>query len=132
MKILPTLAAAAVGASTLVVGAIADDAVSAHNCNYREICFYDYSNASTSAGWYKTLSRALNHTNILWVNGTNGSYLRNDANSVINRDSACDIKVVDDRGWYPDDVQNIPNNGLIYNLGSSVRNQNDRHEKGSC
>lgn len=118
----PVLSIAIASISLAAVPGIASAA-----CNGGEICYYQNDNGG--GGEYKTIKRSFSHTNI---NFNNGVALRDNADSVKNRDTNCDIKVIDDRGWYPDDVDTIPNDGLLRNLKGAVDNENDRSEVGSC
>lgn len=63
---------------------------------------------------------------------TDGGYVKNNADQVRNRDSSCHVKVVDDRGIYPDDVFTAVNDGNWKTICSSVDNENDRHERFNC
>ena len=96
-------------------------------CTTGEICFYKNDNAGGAV--YETISRSQSHSNLKFSDGT---AVKNNVDSVKNRDTSCNIKVVDDRGVLPDDWQTIVNDSKSHNLMSSVSNQNDRHEKGSC
>lgn len=127
MKIKKVLLASALSLTALPAIAAVSPGTASAACDYREICFYQDDNGG--GGVWETQSRASSHTNIF---GSNGYTVRNNVDSVRNRDSSCDIKVVDDRGINPDDVDTVPNDGLMKNLKSSVDNENDRHEKGSC
>lgn len=112
-------------------GAVAGHRVPAGaTCTTGEICFYK--NDDGGGAVYETISRAQAHANLKFSDGT---AVRNNVDSVANRDTSCNIKVVDDRGIYPDDWQTIPNTPSRtkpINLIGSVSNQNDRHEKGGC
>lgn len=122
MKKLALVCAIALTAGLALVAAPASA-----TCTTGEICFYKNDNGGGAV--YETIARAQSHTNLRF---SDGKAVRNNVDSVRNRDTSCSIKVVDDRGIYPDDWQSITNNGRIYNLISSVSNQNDRHERSSC
>ncbi len=93
-------------------------------CEYFEFCLWDWDGGT---GGYREFYWGTSHTNLNWYGGP--GYVRNDADSAMNRDSECTVRVIDDRGWWPDDWQDIPNNGTLYDLISSVDNENDRHER---
>ena len=94
------------------------------SCEYGEFCLWDWNNGS---GGTREFYWSSGHSGLPWV-GYSG-YVRNDAQSAKNRDSECTFRVIDDRGWWPDDWQDIPNDGVLRNLISSVDNENDRHER---
>jgi transposase len=99
-------------------------------CNAGEICFNrDGANLTYQKHfWYSGDHSGYTFTNVS-TGATGQGYLRDNAYSVKNRDSSCNVKVVDDRGIYPDDYQTIDNNNSWTTLISSVRDQNDRHER---
>ncbi len=100
---------------------------SAGTCSYNRFCLYEDHN--TDGSRYMTSNMNLAHDNLTFANGNN---LKNNAESARNNDNACDVRVIDDRGIWPDDWQDIPNNNTGYNLISSVDNENDRHEERNC
>lgn len=91
-------------------------------CTNGRYCFYRGDGGTL--GRYTTLNSAMSHDNLKFTDGVN---VRDNANSVWNRTS-CKIRVVDDRGAFPDDWHDISGGGKV-NLISSVDNENDRHEK---
>lgn len=112
--------AAAMTAAPLISTGVASASTS--SCDSGDICIYQ--NDGLGGGLYATVNLNLSHTNLFF---TNGAPVRDRANSVRNRTS-CRIRVIDDRGIYPDDWQDI--NGQSWaNLISSVDNENDRHER---
>ena len=97
-------------------------ASAAWSCAAGKYCFYRGDNGTL--GVYSTVNSAMSHDNLFFSDGV---ALRDNANSVYNRTS-CKIRVVDDRGAFPDDWQDVAG-GVKVNLISSVDNENDRHEK---
>lgn len=98
-------------------------------CNVGEICF---NRNSTQRTYQKHFLHTGTHDNYTYTNVSTGarttSQLRDNAYEVRNR-STCTVKVIDDRGWYADDVHAVAANGSWTKLSDSVRNQNDRHER---
>jgi len=126
-----TLVAAALSAAVVLpaTAALADDGDGNLACNSGEIC-YTWDGTYT---YQKHFWNAGNDDNYVFTNVTNGVrsgyQVRDNAWGVWNRDTACNVRIVDDRGFYPDDVQTIYRNGGWTKLIDSVRNQNDRHER---
>ena len=110
--------------------ALADSGDGKIACNTGEICF---ARDDASVMYQKHFWYGASHDNYyFWdtvENDADGSELKNNADQVRNRDRTCDVKVIDDRGLLPDDVQTIPNNGVWTPLKDSVDNENDRHER---
>lgn len=105
-------------------------------CNIYEICF---SRDDSNNTYQKHFYNAGSHDNYTFTNvntgATNQGALKDGADKIANRDGSCDVRVVDDRGLYPDDVQTVPNNSgsvVWVSLDSSVDNENDRHERVNC
>ena len=71
----------------------------------------------------------MHHHNLTFDNGHD---VRNNAQSVINNDDDCNVRIIDDRGWWPDDWQDIRNNNRATDLIGEVSEQNDRHESRDC
>ena len=113
--------------------AAADSGDGSLACNGGEICF---SRDDGNYTYQKHFWYSADHAGYKFVNVTNGtttsSYVRDGADQIRNRDSNCDVKVVDDRGWYPDDVFVAINDGSWKTISSAVDNENDRHERFSC
>lgn len=131
-KLRAMVLAAPVLAATLVSAqaASADSGDGKLGCNWGEICFNrDGGNLTYQKHFWNSGS----HDNYKFTNvstGTTGhGNVRDNAYSVKNRDGSCTVKVVDDRGFYPDDVHAIPNNSTWVMLKDAVRDQNDRHER---
>jgi hypothetical protein len=82
--VLALVVAGVVGAQVAPAGA---------TCTTGEICFYKNDNGGGAV--YETISRAQSHTNLKFTDRT---AVRNNVDSVRNRDTSCNIKVVDDRG----------------------------------
>lgn len=124
------LALAAGGGLFLAPAASADSGDGNLACNGGEICF---SRDSTNTTYQKHFWYAGNHDGYTFTNVTNGAGgqggLRDGADQVRNRDTACSVKVVDDRGIWPDDYHVISNSGSWTRLKDDTRNQNDRHER---
>ncbi len=125
MSTIRTLLVAALVAATALVAL--PTAAGAGSCTYNRLCFFEDHNSAGSR--YMTSNMNMSHDNLTFANGND---LKNNAESVINRDNQCDVRVIDDRGWWPDDWQDIPNDNTAYNLISSVDNENDRHEERNC
>lgn len=99
-------------------------------CNTGEICYArdidntTYQKHFWNEGW---------HTSYTFTNVTNGTggqgSVRDGADQIRNRDTACSVKVVDDHGALPDDHRTYANNSTWYTLHTDIRNQNDRHER---
>ncbi len=116
--------AAVVGAMMSAVLIVSGTAASAGICDSGKLCIYQNDNGG--GGLYKTVNRSISHDNLKF---DNGATVKNGANSVRNRIS-CTIRVIDDRGIYPDDWQDFSGNATkAINLISSVDNENDRHER---
>lgn len=124
MKSLLTAASLIVAAAGAVAG---PSVASAGTCSYNYLCFFEDHNGDGSK--YSTSNMNMSHDNLYFANG---HALRDNAESVINHDNQCDVRVIDDRGWYPDDWHDIANDNTAHNLISSVDNENDRHEERNC
>ena len=98
---------------------------SADACPDRWLCIYDAE--GTQGNHYFTQLLNMSHTNI---DLDNGDPLRNNAESVDNKTN-CDVRIIDDRGWFPDDWQDIAHKTSA-DLISSVDDENDRHERRTC
>lgn len=120
------------------------------DCNGGEICLImmDVCNTSTincsnpKGAVYLTYQKhfwwSQSHASYEWTDVYTGDKtswtVRNSASAIRNRDTQCSVKVIDDRGPIPDDVQYILQ-GLghsYFDLQSHVDDQNDRHERYSC
>jgi len=110
----------AIGAAPLAATGAAS--ATTRTCDAGDICIYETD--AFGGGLYATPVLSLDHDG-LWF--TSAVPVRDHANSVWNR-TYCRIRVVDDRGWYPDDWQDV-NAGARVVLISSVDNKNDRHER---
>lgn len=97
-------------------------------CSPDRLCFFN-ENSGNGQRWM-THDMSQVHDNVYYAATT--MEVKNNADSVINRDDTCDARVVDDRGIYPDDWHDIPNNGVTYNLISTVDNENDHHTPVNC
>ena len=130
MQVIALAVATAAGTVFSTGVATADSGDGNLNCNAGEICFNRDGGTLTYQKhfWYSGNHSGYTFTNVETGAGGQGD-LRDNAYSVKNRDSSCDVKVVDDRGVYPDDYQTIANNNSWTTLISSVRDQNDRHER---
>lgn len=116
--------AAAVLLTTTFVSVVPISVASAGVCDAAKFCIYQNDNGG--GGLYKTFNLTMNHDNLKFDNGV---LVRDRANSVRNRTS-CKIRVIDDRGFYPDDWQDFNgNSNTAVNLIASVDNENDRHER---
>lgn len=124
MRVSKVIAAIATGG----VGLAGVPALAAANtvCDFNEVCFYQDHNLVGAI--YDTANTDQSHNNLVF---SNGQGLKDDAESIWNRDNACDIRVIDDRGFYPDDWQDVAQ-GDWANLIGSVDNENDRHESRNC
>lgn len=131
------IAASAASAFTLGIGPatatsnpdIGDGKLS---CNNGEICLAKDKDKRHQKHFSPTSRNKghVSHDNFYFVDvktGKKDAKLRDNVYAVRNS-TKCDIKIVDDRGWYRDDVQTVPNDGEWHTLKSSVRDQNDRHE----
>ncbi len=101
-------------------------------CNLGEICFHDLSDTER---YRKHFFRNANHDGIQWwdaVANRRVGWLRDDANTIRNRHREKCVKVIDDRGWWGDDVFVVPRDGILRVIPASVQNQNDRHERFNC
>ena len=118
------LIAAAISAAVVVpaTAASADGGDGLLACNSGEICLSWDANTSQQRHFYYNA----NHADYRFANG---QPVRDNVYSVNNRDTACSVRIIDDRGFYPDDVQVISRNTGWTRLADSVRNQNDRHER---
>lgn len=109
--------------------ATADNGDNTPSCVANEICL------SKDAGtpWQKHFWWGAEHGGYYWVNvttGVGGTTVVNSASVVKNRDSACSIKIIDDRGILPDNYQVFAAAiNTWYPLNSALNNQNDRHER---
>jgi transposase len=99
-------------------------------CNSGEICYSrdegntNYQKHFWNAGWHTDYS----FTDVR--NGTGGQgAVRDGADQIRNRDTRCNVKVVNDHGVLPDQHRTYVNDGSWYVLHSDVRNKNDRHER---
>jgi transposase len=109
--------------------AVADVGDGLLSCNRGEICF----NRDVPAGryqkhfWYNAEHSSYQFTNVSTGACCQGP-LRDNADTVKNRDTTCYVLVVDDRGIFPDDSQRVPiNHTAWFDLASSIDNENDRH-----
>lgn len=126
--------AAALSVSLAVFGATAASAADSGDgylaCNSGEICF---GSADGNTTYQKHFFWGADHANYFFTNVNTGvqstTPLKDNADQVRNRDSACAVRVIDDRGILPDDWQDIPNNGNWTTLITTVDNENDRHER---
>lgn len=128
--------AAALGALFVGAGtAAADNGDGNPACNRGEICF---SRDNPASKYQKHFWYVGNHGGVTWVDvttkRTTTREVRNDASSLSNRDTLCDVKVINDRGVLPDTTQIVPNRpGENYFVGlSRVNDANDRHERTNC
>ncbi len=133
--ILTTLATALVAALAVALPTTADHHDVGNGlevCSYMEICFHDW----TSTDRYrKHFWWSAHHDNYRWWDATANrrvGWVRNDINTVSNRDSSCAVKVIDDNGQHPGSFYVVPNDGWTYLLPSDVRNRNDRHQRVNC
>lgn len=126
---------AGLGSAFLLVGvfttpASADVGDGSLGCNTGEICF---ARDSTNTTYQKHFWYAGWHTNYTFTNVSSGAggqgAVRDNAYQIKNLDTACTIKVIDDHGILPDDVSSISRQSYWQVIGSSVRDQNDRHER---
>lgn len=126
-------------ATAIVVGvvsggsALVGPSAAAGWCSDNRLCFFHDHDSDGSR--YMTSDMDMHHDNLTFGNGAD---VKNNVESVMNRDNQCDVRIIDDRGIYPDDWQDIPNdtnpdNGINwYNLIGAVDNENDRHQSRSC
>jgi hypothetical protein len=132
------LATTAAAVATLFAGAgtaSADNGDGNPACNRGEIC---YSRDFPASRYQKHYWYVANHGGDTWVNvdtrQTTSREVRNDASALSNRDTLCDVKVINDRGVLPDDYVIVPNrpgeNYFVY-LGR-INDANDRHERTNC
>lgn len=109
--------------------ALADSGDNQLACNSGEFCYsYDASFTYQKHFYYSGSDSNYTFVNIRNGAGTNLP-VRDNAYAAKNRDTSCNFKVVDDRGFYPDDYQTIYRGNNWNTLIESVRNQNDRHER---
>jgi transposase len=131
LAVLMLSAGGFVGAGVTIANADSGDGNLA--CNGGEICFARDDGSYT---YQKHFYYGASHDNYVFTNVTTGSadggYLKNNADQIRNRDSSCDVKVVDDRGIYPDDVFTAVNDGNWKTISGEVDNENDRHERFNC
>lgn len=133
------LVVSAGAAALAVAGTAVASADSGDNnipCNKGEICFSrDYGNYRYQKHfWY-----AGNHAGYVWFDtvakvGTNQP-IRNSASAVANRDTSCDVRVVNDRGILPDftvTIGNLPGSTTWRYVGATLNDANDRHERVNC
>jgi hypothetical protein len=127
------------GITFLMIGAVAPAASAdvgdgQRACNSGEICISaDYPASRYQRHfWY-----AANHTGYfsdVVAGGSSTVPLQNHASSVSNRDSACDARIVNDRGILPDSIhtfaQHPTYNSWLQIIG--VNDANDRHERVNC
>jgi transposase len=141
---LPTrVAATAVAATAAALGALfagagtaaADDGDRSPACNRGEICF---SRDNPASRYQKHFWYAGNHAGSNWYDVSARKVtdwgVRNDASSLSNRDTICDVKVVNDRGVLPDFIQIVPNRPAVNVFVGldRVNDANDRHERTNC
>jgi transposase len=126
-----SLALAVAGASV----AAADSGDGNVACNRGEICFsrdwgnyryqkhFWYAGADAGYVWFDTATGV----------ATNRA-IRNDASAVANRDTLCDVRVVNDRGLLPDSTITIGNlpGSVSWKFLGSINDANDRHERVNC
>ena len=128
--------AAALGTICLGAGpAAADDGDRSPACNRGEICF---SRDFPASRYQKHFWYVGNHAGYTWYDvqarQVTNRAIRNDASALSNRDTLCDVKVVNDRGVLPDTTQIVPNRpGENYFVFlDRVNDANDRHERTNC
>jgi transposase len=102
-------------------------------CNAGEICFArDLDNTTYQKHfWYAGSHDGYTFTNVT-TGATNQGNLKDGADQLRNRDSVCDVKVIDVITFLPDDSHTVANNGSWTALETDVRNQNDKHERVNC
>jgi hypothetical protein len=135
-KKLLTLAAAVAFVGTAVLNgqsASADVGDGLLSCNSGEIC---YSRDPANTTYQKHFWWASDHAGYQFTNvstgATNQGALQNGADQIRNRDTSCEVKTVDDRGIFPDDVYNVYHDGTWHDIPGSVDDENDRHERHAC
>lgn len=128
--------AGALGALFVGAGAAAaDDGDRSVACSRGEICF---SRDNPASRYQKHFWYVGNHAGYTWYDvaakRVTNWQIRNDASSLSNRDTICDVRVVNDRGVLPDITQIVPNRpdqNLFVGL-DRVNDANDRHERTNC
>lgn len=134
-KLLSAAAGLALAGSIILSGqsASADVGDGWLSCNSGEICF---SRDAGNTTYQKHFWWAADHEGYQFTNVNNGAgnqgAVRDGADQINNKDTSCKVKVVDDRGFYPDDVFDVARGGGWKDIPGSVDNENDRHERHSC
>ncbi|WP_433825903.1 hypothetical protein ACQP2E_27815 [Actinoplanes sp. CA-015351] len=99
-------------------------------CNSGEICF---ARDATNTTYQKHFWNAGSHSSYTFTNVTNGAggqgALKDNSPQLKNRDTVCTVKVIDDHGVLPDDVSSHGRSTAWQAINSSVKDQNDRHER---
>lgn len=114
-------------ASMTTVGSDSGDGSEA--CNFGEICLHDW---TWSDRYRKHFWWSANNAGYSWWDAVANRYvgqLKNDADTVRNRDSSCSITIFEDEGQWPDLGFTVPNDGLNYRLNAVTFNRNDRHTR---
>jgi transposase len=98
-------------------------------CSSGEICFTrdlttNFQKHFWAAGWHTDYT----FTDVRNGNGGQGA-VRDNAEMIRNRDTRCNVKVVNDHGVLPDQHRTYVNDGTWYILHNEVLNKQDRHER---
>lgn len=130
-RLLPAVATAAMGLAVSVSPAFAGDYGDGKlSCNSGEICLSKHYGDYT---WQKHFWYGASHSGYYWTNvntGSGGTAVVNSASAIKNRDTSCAVKVVDDRGWLPDNYATFASGDTVWRyVGSELNDRNDRHER---
>lgn len=129
-----TAALMAVGVAG-AAAASADSGDGQEACNRYEICF---SKHWDNYRYQKHFWYSGSHANYVWWDRSEHkattSYVQNSASALANRDGSCDVKVVNDRGIFPDSTITIPNypGSVAWRYLDHLNDANDRHERTNC
>jgi transposase len=136
VKVIGAAAAVLLGGLAFAPAASADSGDGLEACNRGEICF---TMDETSHRYRKHFWYSGSHSGYTWWDATadvqTGISVRDSADLIANRDTICNVKVIDDRGLVPDDTHDVANNpgtAVWVNIRGPVDDENDRHERHNC